>query len=97
MAKRLKAEDVILSYSFPILQFYHRITLTGNSVAYMQRPGGGEFSAGRLEVPEPIDAMSPTGDQRDVAVTFFFENVAEFLFELDVGRRFKMQMKSVSK
>ena len=44
------------------------------------------FSAGRLEVPEPMDAMNPTGDQRDVAVTFFFENVAEFLFELDVGR-----------
>lgn len=68
-------------------------------MAYMQRPGGGEsgrprissqslarFSAGRLEVPEPMDAMNPTGDQRDVAVTFFFENVAEFLFELDVGR-----------
>lgn len=56
----------------------------GNSVAYMQKPGGGEFSAGRLQVPEPMDPESPTRDQRDAAVTFFFENVAEFFFELEV-------------
>eukprot|EP00435_Cladocopium_sp_Y103_P016267 s933_g4.t1 len=56
----------------------------GNSVAYMQKPGGGEFSAGRLQVTEPMDPESPTRDQRDAAVTFFFENVAEFFFELEV-------------
>eukprot|EP00913_Durusdinium_trenchii_P011281 g10593.t2 len=50
----------------------------GNSVAYMQKPGGGEFS-------KPMDPTSPSGDQRDVAVTFFFESVAEFFFELEVS------------
>lgn len=56
----------------------------GNSVAYMHQSGGGEFSSGRLNVPEPMDPLHPTSDQRDVAVTFFFENVAMFFFELEV-------------
>lgn len=62
----------------------HGSATQGNSVAYMHQSGGGEFSSGRLNVPEPMDPLHPTADQRDVAVTFFFENVAMFFFELEV-------------
>jgi len=62
----------------------HGSATQGNSVAFMHQSGGGEFSSGRLNVPEPMDPLHPTADQRDVAVTFFFENVAMFFFELEV-------------
>jgi len=57
----------------------------GNSVAFMEKPGGGEFSSTRLQVPEPIDPGRLTSDQADVAVTTFFEKVHQFTFELEVS------------
>eukprot|EP00931_Biecheleriopsis_adriatica_P068777 TRINITY_DN4268_c1_g1_i1.p1 TRINITY_DN4268_c1_g1~~TRINITY_DN4268_c1_g1_i1.p1 ORF type:complete len:2284 (+),score=382.55 TRINITY_DN4268_c1_g1_i1:32-6853(+) len=56
----------------------------GNSVAYKELNGGGEFSSSRLQVPEPTNPMMLDSDQSDVAVTFFYENVYEFDFELEV-------------